>query len=80
MKGLKVLNKDHWCWQVFICFVLRVFEIGQVYRPWLMSNDILLQILKWWDFVEIFVSMGLKKNILIDVIVYVFDIYQNLLF
>ena len=54
MKGLKVLKKDKRCCQVVFCFVFQVFGIVQFHRPWFISNDILLQILKWWDFVEFF--------------------------
>ena len=69
IKGLKVLNKDQWCCQVAFCFVFQVCELSQFHRPWLMSNDILLQILKWWDFVQIFRNCEVKKYIyfLIDV-------------
>ena len=52
MKGLMVLKMDLWCCQVKFCFVFQVCELVQFHTPWLMSNYILLQILKSWAFVE----------------------------
>ena len=73
MKGLKVMNKYQWFCKVAFCFVFRFCELGQFHMPWLMSNDILLQILKLWYSVEIFPKLwGLKTEY--------FDICQNLIF
>ena len=70
MKGLKVLKKDRWCCQNI--FFLRFCEIGQFHRPWSMSNNILLQILKIWHFVFKNRNCELKKKN--------FDWCQNLFF
>ena len=51
MKGLKVFNNDRGCWQVTLCFFYWVCDLGQFNRPWLIKNDILMQILILWDFV-----------------------------
>ena len=48
------MKKDLWCYQVAFCFIFPVCDINLLHRSWLMSNDILLQILKIRDFVEMF--------------------------
>ena len=50
IKGLKMMKKIKWYCQVNFCFFW-VFDIGQFHRPWLMSNDLFLQILELWYFV-----------------------------
>ena len=73
LKGLKVLKKDKWWCKVTFCFVYQVCEILQFRRPLLMSNDILLQILELWDFVEMFEIAIFRKrglNLLVDIIIY----------
>ena len=56
-----------------ICFslVFQVWELSQFHRPWLMINDIFLQILKLWYFVEMFWNCEFKKRY--------FDKFQNII-
>ena len=81
MKGLKVLKKDQWYFQVAFCFVFWVCELGQFHRPWLMRNDKLLQILKmmrfcwnfskWWGFKQKNILIDVRIIVLVDVKLYI---------
>ena len=75
IKGLKVPNKDLWCCQVALCFILRVFDIDLFHSPWFIRNYILLQILKLWDFVDAFRNCEVKNKSF-----EYSDIFQNLIF